>query len=40
MVSVHSRAKRITWLESKVVQAHLRQAAVPDVERGMNVLLC
>lgn len=40
MVSVRSRAKRITWLESEVVQAHLRPAAVPDVERGMNVLLC
>lgn len=40
MVSVRSRAKRITWLESGVVQAHLRRAAVPDVERGMNILLC
>lgn len=36
MVSAHCRAKRITWLESEVAQAHLRQAAVPDVERGMN----
>ncbi len=40
MVSAHCRAKRITWLESEVAQAHLRQAAVPDVEKGMNVSLC